>query len=103
MPAKERAGRRPVAQLRGGQGGDSCCERVALAGAELRLPTRAVGPFEPRVRPRDVAGLHRWDIVSDLLTGPLLLRAVLPAVGPMDDTLLTATVGAALNACESAR
>jgi hypothetical protein len=37
--------------------------------------------------------------VSDLLTGPLLLRAVLPTIGPIDDALLTATVEAAMNAC----
>jgi AcrR family transcriptional regulator len=39
-------------------------------------------------------------VVSDLLTGPLLLRAVMPAIGPIDDILLDATVEAALNACE---
>ncbi|KAA8963658.1 MAG: TetR/AcrR family transcriptional regulator [Mycobacterium sp.] len=38
-------------------------------------------------------------IVSDLLTGPLLLRAVMPPIGPIDGTLLDATVEAALNAC----
>src|SRR5262249_18979571 len=38
-------------------------------------------------------------VVSDLLTGPLLLRAVIPPIGPIDDTLLAATVEAALNAC----
>ncbi|WP_241523502.1 TetR/AcrR family transcriptional regulator [Mycobacterium sp. IEC1808] len=39
-------------------------------------------------------------VVSDLLTGPLLLRAVIPAIGPIDDILLDATVEAALNACD---
>jgi hypothetical protein len=38
-------------------------------------------------------------VVSDLLTGPLLLRAVLPNIGPIDDALLEATVEAALGAC----
>jgi AcrR family transcriptional regulator len=38
-------------------------------------------------------------VISDLLTGPLLLRAVIPAIGPIDDMLLDATVEAALNAC----
>lgn len=38
-------------------------------------------------------------VVSDLLTGPLVLRAVLPTIGPIDDALLAATVEAALNAC----
>ncbi|HXO54272.1 MAG TPA: TetR-like C-terminal domain-containing protein, partial [Mycobacterium sp.] len=50
----------------------------------------------------EMAPVERPDIVSDLLTGPLLLRAVLPAIGPIDDTLLTATVEAALNACAPA-
>jgi AcrR family transcriptional regulator len=39
-------------------------------------------------------------VVSDLLTGPLLLRAVMPPIGPIDDMLLDATVEAALNACD---
>ena len=50
----------------------------------------------------EIAPVDRPDIVSDLLTGPLMLRAVLPTVGPIDDTLLTATVEAALNACQAA-
>jgi AcrR family transcriptional regulator len=37
-------------------------------------------------------------LISDLLTGPLLLRAVLPATGPIDDTLIEATVESALHA-----
>jgi len=48
----------------------------------------------------EIAPVEHPDIVSDLLTGPLLLRAVLPAVGPMDDALLAASVDAAMNACE---
>ena len=51
----------------------------------------------------EIAPVEQPGIVSDLLTGPLLLRAVLPIIGPIDDTLLTATVEAALNACEAAR
>jgi AcrR family transcriptional regulator len=47
----------------------------------------------------EIAAVVRPDIVSDLLTGPLMLRAVLPAIGPIDDALLAATVEAALNAC----
>ncbi len=39
------------------------------------------------------------DVISDLLTGPLLLRAALPPVGPIDDILIDATVDAALTAC----
>src|SRR6516162_7766603 len=41
-------------------------------------------------------------IVSDLLTGPLLLRAVIPQIGPIDDALLDATVEAALSASRDA-
>jgi hypothetical protein len=48
----------------------------------------------------EIAPVKQPDIVSDLLTGPLLLRAVLPTVGPMNDALLAATVEAAMNACK---
>ena len=51
----------------------------------------------------EIAPVEQPDIVSDLLTGPLLLRAVLPTVGPINATLVTATVEAAINACEAAR
>jgi AcrR family transcriptional regulator len=37
------------------------------------------------------------DIAADLLTGPLLLRAAVPVLGPIDDRLLEATVEAALS------
>jgi AcrR family transcriptional regulator len=36
--------------------------------------------------------------ISDILTGPLLLRALVPAIGPIDDALIAITVDAALNA-----
>jgi AcrR family transcriptional regulator len=36
--------------------------------------------------------------ISDILTGPLLFRALVPAIGPIDDGLLEATVDAALDA-----
>jgi AcrR family transcriptional regulator len=39
-------------------------------------------------------------VISDLLTGPLLLRAVIAPIGPIDDTLLDTTIEAALNACD---
>jgi Tetracyclin repressor-like, C-terminal domain len=39
-------------------------------------------------------------VVSDLLAGPSLLRAVMPPIGPIEDILLDATVEAALNACD---
>lgn len=38
-------------------------------------------------------------VISDLLTGPLLLRAALPPIGPIDDILIDATIEAALTAC----
>ena len=47
----------------------------------------------------EIGPVARPDLVSDLLTGPLMLRAVLPAIGPIDDALLAVTVEAALNAC----
>ena len=37
-------------------------------------------------------------LISDLLTGPLLLRTLMPFVGPLDDALIDATVVAALSA-----
>jgi AcrR family transcriptional regulator len=36
-------------------------------------------------------------LISDLLTGPLLLRTLMPLVGPLDDALIDATVDAALS------
>ena len=51
----------------------------------------------------EIAPVVQPEVVSDLLTGPLLLRAVLPVIGPIDDTLLSATVEAALNACRPVR
>jgi AcrR family transcriptional regulator len=36
--------------------------------------------------------------ISDMLTGPLLFRALVPAIGPIDAALLEATVDAAINA-----
>lgn len=51
----------------------------------------------------EIAKVNEPQIVSDLLTGPLVLRAVLPAIGPIDDRLITATVNAALSACGAER
>ena len=42
------------------------------------------------------------DVISDLLTGPLLLRAALPPIGKIDDVLINATIDAALTACGAA-
>jgi len=38
-------------------------------------------------------------VISDLLTGPLLLRAALPPIGQIDDILIEATIEAALTTC----
>ncbi|MGH3767614.1 MAG: TetR-like C-terminal domain-containing protein [Pseudonocardiaceae bacterium] len=37
--------------------------------------------------------------ISDILTGPLLLRATIPAIGPIDNTLIETTIKAALALC----
>jgi hypothetical protein len=62
-----------------------------------------VAMLERAVDRGEIAPVRRPDIVSDLLTGPLLLRAVLPTVGPIDDALLAATVEAAMNVCGGTR
>jgi AcrR family transcriptional regulator len=36
--------------------------------------------------------------ISDILTGPLLFRTLVPAIGPIDDILIETTVNAALDA-----
>lgn len=38
-------------------------------------------------------------VISDLLTGPLLLRAAVPPIGPIDDVLVNATIEAVLTVC----
>lgn len=53
------------------------------------------------VKRGEIAPVDQPRIISDLLTGPLLLRAVLPVVGPIDDRLVAATVNAALDACRA--
>jgi AcrR family transcriptional regulator len=61
---------------------------------------RSVAAMLARAADRgDIARPAKPSIVSDLLTGPLLLRAVMPHIGPIDDALLDATVQAALSAC----
>jgi AcrR family transcriptional regulator len=37
-------------------------------------------------------------MISDILTGPLLFRALVPAIGSIDDALINTTVDTALNA-----
>ena len=39
--------------------------------------------------------------ISDILTGPLLFRTLVPAIGPIDDALVETTVNAALNAAST--
>jgi AcrR family transcriptional regulator len=91
--------------------------QAALAGvlSDLRADDHLGGVFDERFmapRRRSVAAMlarasdrgeirlpEQPNIVSDLLTGPLLLRAVMPPTGPIDDALLDATVQAALDAC----
>jgi AcrR family transcriptional regulator len=61
---------------------------------------RSVAAMLARAADRDeIAPLSQPGVISDLLTGPLLLRAALPPIGPIDDTLVNATIDAALTAC----
>jgi hypothetical protein len=61
---------------------------------------RSVAAMLARAADRgEIAPPAQPNIVCDLLTGPLLLRAVMPAIGPIDDALLNVTVQAALSAC----
>ncbi|WP_370063185.1 TetR/AcrR family transcriptional regulator [Mycobacterium sp. MAA66] len=94
--------------------------QAALAGvlSELRNDDRLGEVFYARFmepRRRSVAAMlaraaDRGEIpppshpgvISDLLTGPLLLRAALPPIGPIDDVLVNATIEAALTACGAA-
>jgi AcrR family transcriptional regulator len=65
---------------------------------------RSVAAMLDRAAERgEIAPVEEPRIISDLLTGPLLLRAVLPAIGPIDDRLIAETVNAALNACGGER
>ena len=61
---------------------------------------RSVAAMLARAADRgEIEAVERPDIVSDLLTGPLLLRAVLPIIGPIEDSVLAATIAAAMNEC----
>jgi len=61
---------------------------------------RSVAAMLARAADRhEIAPLSQPGVISDLLTGPLLLRAALPPIGPIDDTLVNATIEAALTAC----
>ena len=60
----------------------------------------SVAAMLARAADRDeIAPPSQPGVISDLLTGPLLLRAALPPIGPIDDTLVNATIEAALAAC----
>jgi AcrR family transcriptional regulator len=63
--------------------------------APRRRSTRAM--FQRAVDRGEIPPLTHPTVVSDILTGPLLLHAMLPATGPIDDTLVAATVDAALH------
>lgn len=91
--------------------------QAALAGAlgDMRDDAELGGAFYQRFmepRRRSVAAMltraadrgeiprpAHPEVISDLLTGPLVLRAVLPAIGSIDDALVNATIEAALTAC----
>ena len=93
--------------------------RAALAGLLSDLRTdevRAAQFYEQFIAPRrtsvaamldrasargEIADVEQPELVSDLLTGPLLLRTVMPAIGTIDDDLIEATVEAALNHCRA--
>jgi hypothetical protein len=61
---------------------------------------RSVAAMLARAADRDeIASPSQPGVISDLLTGPLLLRAALPPIGLIDETLVNATIEAALTAC----
>ncbi|MFE3254888.1 TetR/AcrR family transcriptional regulator [Nocardia sp. NPDC059091] len=63
--------------------------------APRRRSTQAM--FQRAVDRGEIPPFTHPTVVSDILTGPLLLHAMLPATGPLDDTLVAATVDAALH------
>jgi AcrR family transcriptional regulator len=64
--------------------------RQSVAAMLARAAARGqIGPVDDPAR------------ISDILTGPLLFRALVPAIGPIDDTLIETTVNAALDAVSS--
>jgi AcrR family transcriptional regulator len=61
---------------------------------------RSVAAMLARAADRgEIAPPSQPGVISDLLTGPLLLHAALPPIGPIDDTLVNATIEAALTVC----
>ncbi|MGV9664924.1 TetR-like C-terminal domain-containing protein [Nocardia niigatensis] len=63
-----------------------------------RRSTQAM--FQRAVDRGEIPPVTRPTLVSDILTGPLL-HAMLPATGPLDDTLVAATADAALHILEA--
>jgi len=53
--------------------------------------------FQRAVKRGEIANATEdWRPIFDILTGPLLLRSTLPALGPIDEALLNATVDSAI-------
>ncbi|MEU3012137.1 TetR/AcrR family transcriptional regulator [Nocardia asteroides] len=67
--------------------------------APRRRSTEAM--FQRAVDRGEIPPVAHPTLVSDVLTGPLLLHVMLPATGPLDDTLVATTVQAALHLLES--
>ncbi|MGV9823524.1 TetR/AcrR family transcriptional regulator [Nocardia xishanensis] len=63
--------------------------------APRRRSTQAM--FQRAVDRGEIPPFTHPSVVSDILTGPLLLHVMLPATGPLDDTLVVATVDAAMH------
>ncbi|MFE3105406.1 TetR/AcrR family transcriptional regulator [Nocardia tengchongensis] len=63
--------------------------------APRRRSTEAM--FQRAVDRGEIPPVTHPTLVSDILTGPLLLHVMLPATGPLDDTLVAATVDSALH------
>jgi AcrR family transcriptional regulator len=92
--------------------------RAALAGLLTDLRTDRVHAaefYERFIAPRrrsvatmldratargEIGPVERPELISDLLTGPLLLRTVMPAIGSIDEDIIEATVDAALSRCQ---
>src|ERR1700738_317457 len=61
---------------------------------------RSVAAMLARAADRgEIAPPSQPGVISDLLTGPLLLRTALPPIGPIDDTLVNATIAGGLAGC----
>jgi AcrR family transcriptional regulator len=76
---------------------------AALFHERFIAPRRAsvVAMLDRAAARGEIAPVERPELISDLLTGPLLLRTVVPAIGAIDDAIIEATVEAALNQCRT--